>query len=105
MGPPRASQPPIVGVVAPVKKEDVQDALQDLKPSHLNDDKLQAQSPQLHKLLHQQPSMIKSEIHFSSSKASCLVKNDLPAQIVPPSSGAAKRNLSGYIKEEPASPE
>ncbi|XP_005089701.1 CREB3 regulatory factor isoform X2 [Aplysia californica] len=106
--PPRASQPPLVGVVTPVKKEEDELAMHDMKSSS-NYDKLQNQSPFLHKLLKQQTNSIKTECQSSvvseNKDTTCLMKSELPAQIVPPSTGAAKRNLNGSIKIEPTSPE
>jgi hypothetical protein len=107
--PPRASQPPIV-IVAPVKKEEEQIVRQENLKSPSDYDKLQAQSPYLHKLLKQEPGSIKAEyqnsIAASAKSATCMMaKNELPAQIVPLSIGATKRNSNGFIKTEPTSPE
>lgn len=98
--PPRASQPPLVGVVNPtlIKKEIDHTVSENLKPASCSNSP-QVKSPCLHDLLKRSPS-IKSPLYEKPH-----AKLDPPAQIVPPSSGrAAKRDIDGYIKAEPSSP-
>ncbi|XP_059159129.1 uncharacterized protein LOC131943141 isoform X2 [Physella acuta] len=100
--PPRASQPPLIGVVAPVKKTKEEKYISTNDNDECHKD-LQSQSPNLHKLLCNPFSQtVKLEPH-NSTKSTYTTLVEVPAQIVP-SSGAPKRTSSGQIKQEPLSP-
>jgi len=90
--PPRSSNPPVVGVVAPVKKELIESET--------------LQSPCLQNLLKQPTTLIKSEFKkFNACSNEVKThKGEPAAQIVPPSQNTVKRSFDGTFKVEPSSP-